>query len=77
MNYNKTEMRFICRQACKAWFGFGPSMKDVVLLEASGDARYIRFKVNDIEYVFTTTRVIFDYDRREVDLGEYEIRGIV
>lgn len=35
-------------------YGFKPALNDIVLLEASDDRTYIRFRVNEHEYAFNS-----------------------
>lgn len=46
----KTELRKTAQTSLKAEYGFAPSIKDITLLEASGDGTYILFSVCGKEY---------------------------
>ena len=48
----KEELREVAQAALKNEYGFAPARKDIVLLEASGDATYILFRVNGNIYRF-------------------------
>ena len=76
MDFTKTELRIIARYACKSWYGFHPSMRDIVLTEVSTDARYIYFSVNGISYRFYSTCVVIDGASGSIDLGDYELQRL-
>ena len=50
----KAELRKIAQVALKSEYGFSPSLKEIVLLEAYGDGSYILFEVNKNEYCFSS-----------------------
>lgn len=50
----KNELKHIAQAALKSEYGFEPSMKDIVLLEAYGDGTYILFEVGGHEYSFNS-----------------------
>lgn len=56
------ELKKIVQETFDMQMGFMPALKDIILLEASGDGTYIRFKISVHEYVF---RAFY-----EIDLGE-------
>ena len=51
INYTDAQLRAIACNALAEILGFRPARaKSIILLEASGDGEYIRFKVTDTEY---------------------------
>lgn len=51
---NMNILRKTAQAALRAEYGFAPALRDITLLEASGDRTYILFKVNDWEYEFNS-----------------------
>lgn len=51
---NKNLMKKTAQAALESEYGFKPALNEIVLLEASDDRTYIRFKVRDHEYVFSS-----------------------
>ena len=56
-NKTKAELKQIAQAALKSNYGFKPSLKEIVLLEAYGDGTYILFEVNENEYSFRGTKM--------------------
>lgn len=50
----KTELKKMAQKALKNEYGFEPALKDIILLEASWDGKYIMFQVGSKEYRFTS-----------------------
>lgn len=50
-----TELKKIAQSALQFEYGFAPKLKEIVLLEASGDGTYILFEVNCVEYCFESS----------------------
>lgn len=54
MTYTNTDIKKTAQTALKSDYGFAPLLKDITLLEASGDRTYIRFLVAGHEYSFSS-----------------------
>lgn len=54
---NATKIKKIAQAAFRSEFGVEPKLKDIHLLEASGDRLYILFGIGKHEYRFTHTQV--------------------
>ena len=52
MTYTTTDIKKTAQAALKSEYGFAPSLKDITLLECSGDRTYILFRVAGHEYSF-------------------------
>jgi hypothetical protein len=52
MNKSKRELKEIVQGAMLYDFGFAPALRDICLLEASGDGTHILFRLHNIEYTF-------------------------
>ena len=52
----RTEMKVIVSEALENEYGFSPKLKDIILLEASGDGTYILFQIKDSQYRFDSRR---------------------
>ena len=50
----KTELKKVVQTALKSKYGFAPSLRDIILLEATGTGEYILFEINGNEYVFNS-----------------------
>lgn len=51
-NATNTALKRTAQKAIASEFGMEPKLKDIVLLEASGDRTYILFKIGKHEYSF-------------------------
>ena len=49
-----TNLKKTAQAALESEYGFKPSLNKIVLLEGSDDRTYIRFKVKNHEYVFSS-----------------------
>ena len=54
MTYTNTEIKKTAQASLKSEFGFAPILKDITLLEASGDRTHILFRVGVHEYSFNS-----------------------
>ena len=54
MTYTNTNIKKTALAALESEYGFAPNLKDITLLEASGDRTYIRFRVGIHEYSFNS-----------------------
>lgn len=54
MTYTNTDIKKTAQAALRSEYGFSPSLKDITLLEASGDRTYILFRVAGHEYSFNS-----------------------
>ncbi len=50
INVRKAELKIEARDALEKRYGFGPKLKDIVLLEADGDGSYIHFAVQGVNH---------------------------
>lgn len=50
----ETELKKMAQKALKMNTGFAPALKNIKLLEASWDGKYILFQVDSKEYRFTS-----------------------
>lgn len=50
----KNELRKTAQISLESEYGFKPALNDIVLLEGSDDRTYIRFRVHQHEYVFSS-----------------------
>lgn len=48
------ELKKIVQTALKSKYGYAPSLKDIILLEATGTGEYILFEINGQEYSFNS-----------------------
>lgn len=58
MTYTNTEIKKTAQVALKSEYGFAPALKDITLLEASGDRTRILFRVAGHEYSFNSYNFI-------------------
>jgi hypothetical protein len=54
MNATNTEIKKTAQAAFRSEFGVTPLLKDIRLLEASGDRTYILFRIGKHEYTFNS-----------------------
>lgn len=67
MNLSKAALRIRARGIFQLEYCFAPPLKDIILLESSGDGEYIRCSVGYYEYVIEGQQVtdklpLYDYD---------------
>ena len=49
-----TQLKKIVQTALESKYGYAPSLKDIILLEATGTGEYILFEINGQEYSFNS-----------------------
>lgn len=49
-----TQLKKIVQTALESKYGYAPSLKDIILLEANVTGEYIRFEINGQEYSFNS-----------------------
>jgi len=69
----KRELKDMIRYQFDAQLGFMPLLKDIHLLESSGDGSYVRFRISVYEYVFRGREKIKDGDFLIADI--YSVSG--
>ena len=75
-NQSDARLRGIAANALYKTFGFRPAAaKSIILFEASGDGRYIRFQISGVEYVLECGEITAIYGREVYYEGQHYVNA--